>query len=45
VLATGVGFTPLFIFAAFSYLLALGWFQLFLPKVTRYVPPAEPAFT
>jgi MFS transporter, ACS family, hexuronate transporter len=45
VLATGVGFTPLFIFAAFSYLLALGWFQLFLPKVTRYVPPAEPALT
>jgi MFS transporter, ACS family, hexuronate transporter len=45
VLAAGVGFTPLFIFAAFSYLLALGWFQLFLPKVTRYVPPTEPALT
>ena len=33
VLAAGLGYLPLFIFAATSYLLALGWIQLMLPKI------------
>jgi ACS family hexuronate transporter-like MFS transporter len=37
VLAAGLGFTPLFIFAACSYLLALGWLQVVLPSLDRYV--------
>jgi MFS transporter, ACS family, hexuronate transporter len=35
VLAAGLGFTPLFIFAAVSYLLALGWLQLLMPRIVR----------
>ena len=34
-LVAGVGYTPLFIFAALSYLLALGWLQLLLPTIRR----------
>jgi MFS transporter, ACS family, hexuronate transporter len=35
VLAAGLGFTPLFIFAAVSYLLALGWLHLLMPEIRR----------
>jgi MFS transporter, ACS family, hexuronate transporter len=35
VLAAGLGFTPLFIFASISYLLALGWLHLLLPTIRR----------
>ena len=35
VLAAGLGFTPLFLFAAVSYLLALGWLQLLMPRIER----------
>ncbi len=35
VLDAGYGFTPLFIFAASSYLLALAWFHLLLPVIRR----------
>lgn len=35
VLTAGLGFTPLFLFAAVSYLLALGWLQLLMPKIER----------
>jgi MFS transporter, ACS family, hexuronate transporter len=35
VLGAGLGYMPLFIFAACSYLLALGWFQLLIPVVRR----------
>jgi MFS transporter, ACS family, hexuronate transporter len=35
VLAAGLGFTPLFIFAAVSYLLALGWLHIMLPVIRR----------
>ncbi len=35
VLAAGLGFTPLFIFAAVSYLLALAWLHLLLPVIRR----------
>jgi ACS family hexuronate transporter-like MFS transporter len=33
VLAAGLGYGPLFGFAAVSYLLALGWIQLTMPKI------------
>jgi MFS transporter, ACS family, hexuronate transporter len=39
VLVAGLGYTPLFMFAAVSYLLALGWLQLLMPVVRR-VPGA-----
>lgn len=39
VLTAGLGYLPLFLFAAVSYLLALGWIQLLLPRIRR----AEPA--
>lgn len=42
VLDAGFGFLPLLLFASVSYLLALAWFQLFLPTVKRYQQPAEP---
>jgi ACS family hexuronate transporter-like MFS transporter len=32
-LAAGLGYGPMFLFAAVSYLLALGWIQLWLPKI------------
>lgn len=35
VLLAGIGYTPLFIFAAISYLLALGWLQFMLPEIKR----------
>jgi ACS family hexuronate transporter-like MFS transporter len=35
VLAAGLGFTPLFLFAAVSYLLALAWLHLLLPEIQR----------
>jgi MFS transporter, ACS family, hexuronate transporter len=35
VLTAGLGYTPLFLFAAISYLLALGWLHLFLPRIER----------
>lgn len=35
VLTAGLGFTPLFLFAAVSYLLALAWLQLLLPQIRR----------
>ncbi len=34
VLAAGLGYLPLFLFAAVSYLLALGWIQLLVPRIT-----------
>ncbi|WP_260929666.1 MFS transporter [Novosphingobium sp. 9] len=33
VLAAGLGYAPLFGFAAVSYLLALGWIQLMMPRI------------
>jgi MFS transporter, ACS family, hexuronate transporter len=38
VLLAGIGYTPLFIFAAVSYLLALAWLQLMLPEIKRAEP-------
>lgn len=38
VLVAGIGYTPLFIFAAVSYLLALVWLQLLLPEIKRAEP-------
>jgi MFS transporter, ACS family, hexuronate transporter len=35
VLTAGLGFTPLFLFAAISYLLALGWLHLLMPRIER----------
>ncbi|MFM7404705.1 MAG: MFS transporter [Erythrobacter sp.] len=35
VLDAGLGFVPLFIFAASSYLIALAWFQWLLPEIRR----------
>jgi ACS family hexuronate transporter-like MFS transporter len=35
VLTAGLGFTPLFLFAAFSYLIALLWLHLLLPAIRR----------
>jgi MFS transporter, ACS family, hexuronate transporter len=34
VLAASLGYLPLFLFAAVSYLLALGWIQLMMPNIT-----------
>jgi MFS transporter, ACS family, hexuronate transporter len=39
VLVAGLGYTPLFIFAGMSYLLALGWLHLMMPVIRR-VPGA-----
>jgi ACS family hexuronate transporter-like MFS transporter len=36
VLVAGLGFTPLFLFAAVSYLLALAWLHLLMPEIRRY---------
>lgn len=38
VLVAGIGYTPLFLFAAVSYLLALAWFHLLLPEIKRAEP-------
>jgi ACS family hexuronate transporter-like MFS transporter len=35
VLAAGLGYLPLFLFAAVSYLLALGWIHLMLPTIRQ----------
>lgn len=35
VLGAGLGFMPLFIFAAMSYLLALGWLHMLMPNIRR----------
>ena len=35
VLVAGLGYMPLFIFAACSYLLAFLWFQIFMPEIRR----------
>jgi ACS family hexuronate transporter-like MFS transporter len=35
VLTAQLGFTPLFIFAAVSYLLALAWLHTLLPQIKR----------
>ena len=35
VLVAGLGFTPLFLFAAVSYLLALAWLHLLMPVIRR----------
>jgi ACS family hexuronate transporter-like MFS transporter len=35
VLAAGLGYMPLFVFASVSYLLALGWIHLMLPTIRR----------
>ena len=42
-LDAGLGFVPLFLFAAMSYLIALAWFQWLLPNIRRHdavLPPA-----
>jgi MFS transporter, ACS family, hexuronate transporter len=39
VLTAGLGFTPLFLFAAVSYLLALTWLHLLLPRIERSSEP------
>jgi ACS family hexuronate transporter-like MFS transporter len=41
VLAAGLGYLPLFLFASVSYLLALGWIQLLLPRIRRAEPHAD----
>jgi ACS family hexuronate transporter-like MFS transporter len=41
VLTAGLGYTPLFLFAAVSYLLALGWIQLLMPRIRRAEPLGE----
>jgi MFS transporter, ACS family, hexuronate transporter len=43
VLAAGLGYLPLFLFAAISYLLALGWVQLLMPRIRRAEPQADAA--
>ena len=43
VLAAGLGYMPLFIFAGFSYLLALGWLHLFIPVIRRAPGAGGPA--
>ncbi len=35
ILAAQLGYLPLFLFAAISYLMALGWIQLLLPQIRR----------
>lgn len=40
-LVAGLGYMPLFLFAAVSYLLALGWIQLWLPRIARIADPDE----
>ncbi len=44
-LVSGYGYMPLFIFAALSYLLALGWLQLLLPTVVRNDPAGRASET
>lgn len=44
VLDAGLGFVPLFVFAASSYLVALAWFQWLLPTIRRPQVEAAMAF-
>jgi ACS family hexuronate transporter-like MFS transporter len=44
VLTAGLGYTPLFLFASVSYLLALGWIRLLLPRIRRAEPLGDAAF-
>jgi MFS transporter, ACS family, hexuronate transporter len=39
VLMAGIGFTPIFLFASVSYLLALGWLHLLMPNIQRSSNP------
>jgi ACS family hexuronate transporter-like MFS transporter len=41
VLSARLGYLPLFLFASVSYLLALGWIQLLLPRIRRAEPHAD----
>lgn len=43
VLDAGLGFVPLFVFAASSYLIALAWFQWLIPSIRRAEMRGEPA--
>lgn len=43
VLTAGIGYTPLFIFAAFSYLLAFGWLRLLMPVIRHENRPTPSA--
>ncbi len=43
VLTAGIGYTPIFLFAAVSYLLALGWLHLLLPVIVRDTSEAKPS--
>lgn len=47
VLAAGLGYAPLFIYAGLSYLMALAWVQILLPRIKSLDPSgaAEPAPT
>lgn len=38
VLVAGIGYSPLFLFAAVSYLIALAWFHFMLPEIKRAEP-------
>lgn len=40
VLSAGFGYLPLFLFAAASYLMGLGWIQLMLPRIVSVDPSA-----
>lgn len=40
ILTAGLGYSPLFLFAGASYLLALGWIQLWLPRIESRGGPA-----
>jgi MFS transporter, ACS family, hexuronate transporter len=43
-LTLGLGYAPLFVFAGSSYLLALAWIQLWLPRIVSLgAPSAEPS--
>lgn len=43
VLTAGLGYGPLFVFAGASYLLALGWIHLLLPRITSVDAGADAA--
>ena len=42
VLTAGLGYQPLFLFAAVSYLLAYAWLRLLMPQIERAEPRARP---
>ena len=41
VLAASLGYLPLFLFAAVSYLLALGWIQLMMPNIAAITASSD----